>query len=99
MLVAEMTTMEGEETSNKEAPDEAEDEGLLQAYVSETEERLQTKAVIRNANQTAQNNRPSEAHFSKLDSNLKKNTAFVKKIKNFIGTQLDFYLKVFFTLY
>lgn len=84
---------ESEESGSKEVVEDTEEESTLYAYIADTQERLQAKAAIRNGNQTAQNNRPPESHFSKLDSNLKKNTAFVKKIKNFTATQVDSYLK------
>lgn len=70
-----------------------EEKKVLASYVQEVEERLTFKSQIRSANQNVQNSRPSESYFSKLDSNLKKNTTFVKKIKNFSSSQLDSYLK------
>lgn len=58
-------------------------------YIEEAQQRLCTKTEIRNKNQNIQNSRPNEAYFSKLDSNLKKNTTFVKKLKNFSASQVD----------
>ncbi|EFN80650.1 regulator of nonsense transcripts 2 [Harpegnathos saltator] len=68
-----------------------EDKQYLLEYVRETEQRLATKEDIRAANLNP--TRPSDASFSKLDSSLKRNTTFVKKLKNFSVTQLDTVLK------
>lgn len=92
-----MTIMESERSEvtteiNTELQTE-EDKKFLASYIQEVEERLAFKLRIRLANQNVQNSRPSESYFSKLDSNLKKNTTFVKKIKNFSSSQLDSYLK------
>lgn len=92
-----MTVSDTSETPEKEMENEekvdTEEKQILTSYIKEAEERLQQKLEMRTANQGAQNTRPNEAYFSKLDSNLKKNTTFVKKIKNFSSTQLDSYLK------
>lgn len=68
-----------------------EDKQYLMEYVRETEQRIKTKEEIRAANLNP--TRPPEASFSKLDSSLKRNTTFVKKLKNFSITQLDTVLK------
>lgn len=68
-----------------------EDIKFFEQYVKETEQRLAAKEEIRNANVNV--SRPPDSHFSKLDSSLKKNTTFVKKIKTFSGTQIDTVLK------
>nr|CAI5856685.1 unnamed protein product [Callosobruchus analis] len=70
-----------------------EEKELLLSYIQEVQDKLQQKKELRTTNQNAINNRPSESYFSKLDSTLKKNTAFVKKIKNFSSPQIDSYLK------
>ncbi|KAI4469810.1 nonsense-mediated mrna decay protein suppressor 2 [Holotrichia oblita] len=80
-----------EEETNENQQDV--DKTSLQSYIQEVEERLSAKAELRNINQNAQNLRPGDSHFSKLDSSLKKNTTFVKKIRNFSGTQIEAYLK------
>lgn len=48
--------------------------------MSEVEQRLSQKQVLRQENQDVFSLRPDESHFSKLDSSLKKNTAFVRKL-------------------
>jgi hypothetical protein len=48
--------------------------------VSEVEQRLSQKQVLRQENQDVVSLRPDDSHFSKLDSSLKKNTAFVRKL-------------------
>lgn len=93
-----MTHMENASTENESVKANAsvsseEEKALLTTFIQETDERLNHRAEIRNVNQNAQNTRPGESHFSKLDSSLKKNTTFVKKIKNFTGTQIETYTK------
>ncbi|XP_044268882.1 regulator of nonsense transcripts 2 [Tribolium madens] len=93
MTVTESSEHDGEKDENSaEAPNEN-DINILTSYIQEVEERFVSKRELRSANQNAANARPSESHFSKLDSSLKKNTAFVKKIKNFTANQVDTYLK------
>lgn len=83
-----------EESVQTLSMDEQEDEKhVLTAYIQESDDRLMTKYEVRNANHNAHNTRPGESHFSKLDSSLKKNTTFVKKIKNFTGAQVEIYMK------
>ncbi|XP_050312135.1 regulator of nonsense transcripts 2 isoform X2 [Anthonomus grandis grandis] len=83
-----------QETSTDEAASTEEAElNEIKSYVKDAEERLKSKQELRTTNQNAPQNRPSESHFSKLDSSLKKNTAFVKKIKNFSSAQVDSYIK------
>lgn len=71
----------------------AEQKDVILSYIQEVEERLSFKKELRTANHQASNTRPSESYFSKLDSSLKKNTAFVKKIKNFSAVHVDSYIK------
>uniref|UniRef100_A0A8B9JYB7 Regulator of nonsense transcripts 2 n=1 Tax=Astyanax mexicanus TaxID=7994 RepID=A0A8B9JYB7_ASTMX len=52
-------------------------------------ERHQTRKELRGKNQHAQESRPEEAFFSRLDSSLKKNTAFVKKLRTLTEQQRD----------
>jgi len=59
---------------------------IIEAYNSEAEEKYNRRTAARSLNN--QPKRPDESSFSKLDSNLKKNTAFVRKIKNFNASQL-----------
>lgn len=53
---------------------------ILDLYVSEVEQRLNQKQVLRQENQDVASLRPDESYFSRLDSSLKKNTAFVRKL-------------------
>ncbi|PSN43999.1 Regulator of nonsense transcripts 2 [Blattella germanica] len=71
----------------------AEEKKMLEQYVAEVEQRLATKHTLRQQNQDVSGLRPDESHFSKLDSSLKKNTAFVRKLKTFTCSQLDSLLK------
>lgn len=52
-------------------------------------ERHQCRKDLRSKNQNAQEGRPEEAFFSRLDSSLKKNTAFVKKLRTLTEQQRD----------
>ncbi|XP_060521085.1 regulator of nonsense transcripts 2 isoform X2 [Cylas formicarius] len=84
--------MEPENENSEQAPN-AEDMELLDSFKREMEEKFQLKQALRAANQNAAATRPNDSHFTKLDSSLKKNTAFVKKIKNFSSSQVEIYLK------
>ncbi|CAJ1054615.1 Hypothetical predicted protein [Xyrichtys novacula] len=52
-------------------------------------ERHHCRKELRSKNQNAQEGRPEEAFFSRLDSSLKKNTAFVKKLRTLTEQQRD----------
>ncbi|XP_078530285.1 regulator of nonsense transcripts 2 isoform X4 [Lissotriton helveticus] len=52
-------------------------------------ERHQARKDLRSKNQSAPDNRPEESFFSRLDSSLKKNTAFVKKLKTITEQQRE----------
>ncbi|XP_053109400.1 regulator of nonsense transcripts 2 isoform X2 [Hemicordylus capensis] len=52
-------------------------------------ERHQARKELRSKNQNASDNRPEENFFCRLDSSLKKNTAFVKKLKTITEQQRD----------
>ncbi|KAK9871574.1 hypothetical protein WA026_012955 [Henosepilachna vigintioctopunctata] len=80
-----------EEDSSKD--NEMQEKEMLNSYIKDLQDRLTAKQQLRISNQNAQNLRPVESYFSKLDSNVKRNTAFVKKIKNFTSSQLEVYLK------
>ncbi|GAB1285950.1 Regulator of nonsense transcripts 2 [Apodemus speciosus] len=65
-----------------------EKEESLQLH-QEAWERHQLRKELRSKNQNAPDNRPEENFFSRLDSSLKKNTAFVKKLKTITEQQRD----------
>jgi regulator of nonsense transcripts 2 len=77
-----------EETS---AADEELERAELQKYVDELKERIREKSEMRekNINRVL----PDDSYFFKLDSSLKKNTAYVKKLKQFTAAQLDVLIK------
>lgn len=66
---------------------------ILTSFIQEIQDKFETKKELRMKNANASSTRPSDSSFSKLDSSLKKNTAFVKKIKNFSSPHVDSYLK------
>lgn len=57
------------------------------------ENNLIHKSRLRNKIHAAIQNRPEDSYFSKLDSSIKKNTAFVRKLKNFTEAQKEGILK------
>lgn len=64
-------------------------------YQQECQERYDSKRKLRERNQETAENRPDESFFSRLDSSLKKNTAFVKKLKNLTESQKESLTKDF----
>ncbi|XP_059616183.1 regulator of nonsense transcripts 2 [Phlebotomus argentipes] len=79
---------ETKDSSAKEEEQEIED---VKGYISDVQSRISAKSVLRGENTSSA--RPTEEYFFKLDSNVKKNTAFVKKLKQFTTAQLDSLLK------
>lgn len=91
------TGAEKVELSEETSQTSEENEKLAVAeYISNLEARIKCKFEMRNQNLNCV--RPPENHFSKLDSGLKKNTTFVKKLKSFSATQIDVLLKDFSSL-
>jgi len=64
---------------------------ILLSFVSECVSRQEEKKKLRQKNQECVF--PNESDISKRDSSLKKNTAFIRKLKNFPPPQLDQLLK------
>lgn len=65
--------------------------------MSELVQRREWKSELRKCNLNV-DNRPEESDLHKLDSSLKKNTAFVRKVKNFTEAQKEAILKEMTTL-
>lgn len=78
------------------AADEEAERVELQKYIAELNEKIKSKIEMREKNLSRQ--LPDSSYFAKLDSSLKKNTAFVKKLKQFTAAQLDSLLKDMATL-
>ena len=68
---------------------------LLEDYIGEVKARIRWKNELRRKNEDVEN-RPEESDFHKLDSSLKKNTAFVRKLVAFPRAIVDFYTVDFF---
>uniref|UniRef100_A0A182NLS9 MIF4G domain-containing protein n=1 Tax=Anopheles dirus TaxID=7168 RepID=A0A182NLS9_9DIPT len=66
--------------------DENAERAEVEAFASSLLERYQQKALERQQNQAPE--RPAEEDFFRYDSSLKKNTAFVKRLKQFTAQQL-----------
>ena len=82
-------TQENSNEKSEEAPDEAEEKEQALQLKLEAEERNEKKKAMRLSNQNAAGKRPDEDFFRKLDSSLKKNTAFVKKLGKLTEQQRD----------
>lgn len=78
-------------TSAAAADEEKKERDELDNYIIELKAKIEQKTKLRNDNLNCV--RPGEEYFFKLDSSLKKNTAFVKKLKQFTSAQLDSLLK------
>ncbi|XP_068158893.1 regulator of nonsense transcripts 2 [Drosophila tropicalis] len=63
----------------------------LQLFVRELHEKIEHKRQLREQNSNFE--LPGEKYFARLDSSLKKNTAYVKKLKLFTASQLDALLR------
>ncbi|XP_055843664.1 regulator of nonsense transcripts 2 [Episyrphus balteatus] len=59
----------------------------VENFITELKAKISAKSQLRNGN--LKRVLPGEEHFARLDSSLKKNTAFVKKLKQFTAAQLD----------
>lgn len=81
---------DGDSAKSSENSEEKE-RNELAAYTAELKTKIETKAKLRSENLNCV--RPPDEYFTKLDSSLKKNTAFVKKLKQFTASQLDGLLK------
>ncbi|XP_055529686.1 regulator of nonsense transcripts 2 [Wyeomyia smithii] len=73
------------------AGDDEADRKEIMDYITELSAKYEQKCTLRLQNVAP--DRPPESYFSKCDSSLKKNTAFVKKLKQFTASQLDGLLK------
>ncbi|XP_072181831.1 regulator of nonsense transcripts 2-like [Diadema setosum] len=74
---------------------EEEEEKLARETHAEALERKETKMATRTKNLGASSNWPDEDFFVKLDSSLKKNTAFIRKLKMLTEQQRDSLAKEF----
>ncbi|XP_036320133.1 regulator of nonsense transcripts 2, partial [Rhagoletis pomonella] len=63
----------------------------LNNFINELQSKIKAKAQLRVENLNCEH--PGDGFFAKLDSSLKRNTAFVKKLKQFTAAQLDALLK------
>ncbi|XP_078092071.1 regulator of nonsense transcripts 2 isoform X4 [Mustelus asterias] len=80
-----------EEEKRQREEEAARQREMEEAYQLHQEawERHQTRLELRGKNQIAHENRPEESFFTRLDSSLKKNTAFVKKLRTITEQQRD----------
>uniref|UniRef100_A0A5S6R1U7 MIF4G domain-containing protein n=1 Tax=Trichuris muris TaxID=70415 RepID=A0A5S6R1U7_TRIMR len=86
-------TMNDESRSTRESPG-----GDAAAYFEGLCNRLRAKALARQKNLNAVADRPDENTLRTLDNSLKKNTAFVRRLRTFTENQLDALVKDFLSL-
>lgn len=79
-----------ETTTNPEELERQEREEL-NAFLTELKAKILTKSQLRYENTNFE--LPEDTFFAKLDSSLKRNTAFVKKLKQFTAAQLEALMK------
>ncbi|XP_078596473.1 regulator of nonsense transcripts 2-like isoform X2 [Branchiostoma floridae x Branchiostoma japonicum] len=89
---------EQRQREEEEARRKEEEQKQAHEMAVEAEERIRAKNELRTTNLHAGDNRPEEGFFSKLDSSLKKNTAFVKKLKTITEQQRESLTKEFNSL-
>ncbi|RWS03575.1 regulator of nonsense transcripts-like protein [Dinothrombium tinctorium] len=82
-----------EHTSAAVSGDREEETREIDAFVKEMQERSRLKNEQRTANDKDAIKYPEESFFIRLDSSVKKNSAFVKKLKNMTEAQKDSILK------
>ncbi|GAB6029878.1 Regulator of nonsense transcripts upf2, variant 2 [Chamberlinius hualienensis] len=83
-----------EALSKESTPENSlEEKKFLDEKLEERAAKLLVKKQYRDVNLNAAANRPEESFFSKLDSNLRRNTAFVKKVKSITEAQRDTLIK------
>lgn len=87
------TITESQPEAIEESPEKIEERerAELDTYVADLNARIAVKQQLRQENLNCV--RPQDEFFYKLDSSLKKNTAFVKKLKQFTAAQLDSIMK------
>uniref|UniRef100_A0A1B6LTA5 MIF4G domain-containing protein n=1 Tax=Graphocephala atropunctata TaxID=36148 RepID=A0A1B6LTA5_9HEMI len=61
----------------------------LVTYIQESEQSLNAKSVLLERNNNAASNRPDAAEIAKRDSSIKKNSSFIKKMRNLGAPQID----------
>ncbi|GFQ70834.1 regulator of nonsense transcripts 2 [Trichonephila clavata] len=91
-LENEIQEQKSEEKSSANNFSEEEKQELMQ-FIKELSEKLKLKAELRSINVNAESLRPEESFFSQLDSSLKKNTAFIKRLRNMTELQRDSLIK------
>ncbi|XP_055375387.1 regulator of nonsense transcripts 2 [Condylostylus longicornis] len=87
----ELEESKAEESLENEKEIEKKEIEEIENFIKDLETKIQFKENLRSENIKCV--LPSENSFSRLDSSLKKNTAFVKKLKQFTALQLDGLLK------
>ncbi|XP_057654273.1 regulator of nonsense transcripts 2 [Diorhabda carinulata] len=93
MTINENSEVDADQDATSKVDTTESETSILTSFIQEMQDKFETKRELRAKNANASNTRPSDSSFSKLDSSLKKNTAFVKKIKNFSSPHVDSYLK------
>ncbi|CAH8500026.1 unnamed protein product [Heterobilharzia americana] len=90
--------MQTNKTSEKDHTSETAEQKQLTEFITETCERLSLRTALLEQNLAVAGKWPDDSFFVKKDSTLKKNTAFVKKVRNFLDSQKDALLSEFDSL-
>lgn len=93
LRIQEEENKKKEEEQAKKALEE--EKKSLEDFIKENKDKQDMKNSLREKNSSLGENRPDESFFRKLDSNLKKNTTFVKKLRNLTESQKDSLVKDF----
>lgn len=86
-----MQVMQDANEEKAEVNNEHQELEELNNYLDELEEKIKSRKQMRLENMHRE--LPDESYFAKLDSNLKRNTAFVKKLRQFTASQMETLLK------
>lgn len=79
--------------NESEKSNQEQDEELIKEYLTELEERFKEKREKRYLHNPANIEYPGEELFARLDTSVKKNTAFVKKIRNMTESNKEIIMK------
>ncbi|XP_054163194.1 regulator of nonsense transcripts 2-like [Oppia nitens] len=85
----ESTSGDPNDNNEDQNNEELDQKQLIHAFINECEERLKLKQSQRHENSKENIKYPEESFFARLDSSIKKNSTFVKKLKNMTDAQKE----------
>ncbi|CAG2105924.1 unnamed protein product, partial [Medioppia subpectinata] len=89
MEPSERICIEDNNSPDQQNDEEVEEKQQIVAFIAECEERLKSKQNQREDNSKDRIQYPEESFFARLDSSIKKNSTFVKKLKNMTDAQKE----------